>query len=137
MAPAVRISFKFSILASYRPYEGKLPPVHADVNEEETRLMGRLIPVVLTALVAGAAGFVLAVKTTPPVEIPAPLGFAAVPDAIGAQDVSGPYEVQEGWPKDLSTLPGHEKLDLGRRARASSPRTRTACTCSSAASCRT
>ena len=35
--------------------------------------------------------------------------FSAVPDAIGEQDISGPYQVQQGWPKDLSTLPGHEK----------------------------
>jgi NHL repeat len=39
--------------------------------------------------------------------------FAAVPDAIGAQDVSGPYQVQEGWPKDISTLPGHENWTWG------------------------
>src|ERR1700704_3966943 len=39
--------------------------------------------------------------------------FSAVPSAIGAQDVSGPYEVQQGWPKDLSTLPGHEKWTYG------------------------
>ena len=30
---------------------------------------------------------------------------SAVPGAIGAQDVSGPYDVVAGWPKDLSTLP--------------------------------
>jgi len=39
--------------------------------------------------------------------------FAAVPDAIGAQDVSGPYQVQEGWPKGISTLSGHEKWTWG------------------------
>ena len=39
--------------------------------------------------------------------------FSAVPDAIGAEDVSGPYEVVAGWPKDLSTLPGHEKWTYG------------------------
>src|SRR6188474_1128765 len=39
--------------------------------------------------------------------------FSAVPDAIGAQDISGPYEVVPGWPKDLSTLPGHEKWTFG------------------------
>src|SRR5688572_5654178 len=39
--------------------------------------------------------------------------FAAVPEAIGAQDISGPYEVVPGWPKDLSTLPGHEKWTYG------------------------
>jgi DNA-binding beta-propeller fold protein YncE len=43
----------------------------------------------------------------------APTSFSAVPGAIGEQDVSGPYEVQQGWPKDLSTLPGHEKWTYG------------------------
>src|SRR6266853_6862348 len=43
----------------------------------------------------------------------APASFSAVPGAIGAQDISGPYEVQEGWAKDLSTLPGHEKWSYG------------------------
>jgi len=39
--------------------------------------------------------------------------YSAVPGAIGEQDISGPYEVQRGWPKDLSTLPGHEKWTYG------------------------
>jgi len=43
----------------------------------------------------------------------APASFSAVPGAIGAQDVSGPYEVVAGWPKDLSTLPDHEKWTYG------------------------
>jgi sugar lactone lactonase YvrE len=43
----------------------------------------------------------------------APASFSAVPGAIGAQDVSGPYEVVAGWPKDLSTLPGHERWTYG------------------------
>jgi len=42
-----------------------------------------------------------------------PTSFSAVPGAIGEQDISGPYEVQQGWPKDLSTLPGHEKWTYG------------------------
>jgi hypothetical protein len=42
-----------------------------------------------------------------------PVSFGAVPGAIGAEDISGPYEVVEGWPKDLSTLPGHEKWTYG------------------------
>src|SRR5438477_10721543 len=39
--------------------------------------------------------------------------FSAVPGAIGAEDISGPYEVAPGWPKDLSTLPGHENWTFG------------------------
>jgi hypothetical protein len=42
-----------------------------------------------------------------------PTSFSAVPGAIGAEDISGPYEVVAGWPKDLSTLPGHEKWTFG------------------------
>src|SRR5690348_10720581 len=28
-------------------------------------------------------------------------GFSAVADAVGTQDVTGPYEVVKGWPKDI------------------------------------
>ena len=44
---------------------------------------------------------------------PAQTGFAAVPGAIGSQDLTGPYEVVRGWPKDISTLPGNEKWTYG------------------------
>src|SRR5215471_3323263 len=40
-------------------------------------------------------------------------GFAAVPSAIGSEDLTGPYEVVKGWPKDISTLPGNEKWTYG------------------------
>lgn len=39
--------------------------------------------------------------------------FSAVPGAIGAQDISGPYEVVAGWPQDLASLPGHEEWTYG------------------------
>src|SRR4030081_3748749 len=42
-----------------------------------------------------------------------PVSFSAVQGAVGAEDVSGPYDVQEGWPKDLSTIPGHDKWTYG------------------------
>ena len=36
-------------------------------------------------------------------------GFAAVPGLKGGQDIFGPYEVVENWPKPMSeSLPGHE-----------------------------
>ncbi len=36
-------------------------------------------------------------------------GFAAVPGMKGGQDIFGPYEVVENWPKPMSeSLPGHE-----------------------------
>src|SRR3712207_5552188 len=40
-------------------------------------------------------------------------GYPAVPGQIGAMDIYGPYDVAEGWPKDLSTLPGNEKWTFG------------------------
>src|ERR1043165_7099463 len=40
-------------------------------------------------------------------------GFSAVPNAVGTQDVTGPYEVVKGWPKDISTLAGNEKGPSG------------------------
>jgi DNA-binding beta-propeller fold protein YncE len=39
--------------------------------------------------------------------------FAAVPGQRGGQDIFGPYEVVADWPKDLSTLPGHEGWTFG------------------------
>ena len=75
-------------------------------------------PVAL-ALVAGlAAGIGVGTRLVSPVQIveaqaAATSAFSAVPGAIGAQDISGPYEVVAGWPKDLSTLPGHEKWTYG------------------------
>jgi sugar lactone lactonase YvrE len=39
--------------------------------------------------------------------------FAAVPDAIGTQDLFGAYDIVADWPKDVSTLPGHEAWTFG------------------------
>jgi hypothetical protein len=79
--------------------------------------MGRTATVALALVVGLAAGIPLGGRLMSPVggattttRGPA---FSAVPDAIGAQDVSGPYEVVAGWPQDLSTLPGHEKWTYG------------------------
>src|SRR5262245_58908729 len=75
---------------------------------------------VLLALVVGlAAGLHLGGRLMPASapandgEAPATVSAAAVSEAIGAEDISGPYDVQMGWPKDLSTLPGHEQWTYG------------------------
>ena len=39
--------------------------------------------------------------------------FAAVPGEKGGQDIFGPYDVQADWPKDLTTLPGHQGWTFG------------------------
>ena len=78
--------------------------------------MSRTATIVLALAVGLAAGIPLGGRLMPLWESAAATtttAFSAVPDAIGAQDVSGPYEVVAGWPKDLSTLPGHEKWTYG------------------------
>jgi hypothetical protein len=46
---------------------------------------------------------------------------------IGSQDLTGPYDVVKGWPKDISTQPGNEKWTYGAgqgvfaRARTAAP----------------
>jgi NHL repeat-containing protein len=40
-------------------------------------------------------------------------GFAAVPGELGSEDLTGPYELVKGWPKDISTLPGNENWTYG------------------------
>jgi hypothetical protein len=79
--------------------------------------MSRTVTILLVLAVGLAAGIPLGGRLMPArgdgEGAVAATGFGAVPDAIGAQDVSGPYDVVEGWPKDLSTLPGHEKWTYG------------------------
>src|SRR6185295_6211069 len=43
----------------------------------------------------------------------APTRVAAVPGVKGGQDMYGPYDSVADWPKDLSTLPGHEGWTFG------------------------
>jgi hypothetical protein len=38
---------------------------------------------------------------------------AVIPGEIGTQDLFGAYDVVADWPKDVSTLPGHEQWTLG------------------------
>src|SRR4029077_1766329 len=40
-------------------------------------------------------------------------GFAAIPGAVGGQDLTGAYDVVKNWPKDVSTLPGNDKWTYG------------------------
>ena len=79
--------------------------------------MNKTVTIGLTLAVGVAVGIAVSNGLlNPPAEAEAaatPASFSAVPGAIGAEDVSGPYEVQEGWPQDLSTLPGHEKWTYG------------------------
>ena len=43
----------------------------------------------------------------------APTRFAAVPGEKGGQDIFGAYDVVADWPKDLSTITGHEGWTFG------------------------
>jgi DNA-binding beta-propeller fold protein YncE len=79
--------------------------------------MSKTIVAVLALVVGLAAGIPLGGRLmtgdAPAASAAAPASASAVSGAIGAQDISGPYEVVEGWPKDLATLPGHEQWTYG------------------------
>src|SRR5437763_16598161 len=72
---------------------------------------------IVTALGVGlVVGIAAGGRLLNPAEAQAPAAaasFSAVAGAIGEQDISGPYQVQQGWPKDLATLPGHDKWTYG------------------------
>ena len=69
--------------------------------------MSKTATIALALLVGLAAGIPLGGRLMPsPLEsAPAGAAFSAVSNAIGAEDVSGPYEVVPGWPKDLEHAP--------------------------------
>ena len=69
----------------------------------------------LVVLVAALAAVVAIVPRLRPVQAQQKpgSGFAAIPGVVGGQDIFGPYEVAKGWPKDVSTLPGHDKWTWG------------------------
>ena len=78
----------------------------------------RNVVIAAAVVLALAIGYAIGTRSDPAdaqeeAQPAATTAFAAVPGEIGAQDISGPYQVQEGWPKDLSTLPGHEKWTWG------------------------
>jgi DNA-binding beta-propeller fold protein YncE len=78
--------------------------------------MSKTVTLVLALVVGLAVGIPVGNRLNSPSEgetVASVSSFSAVSDAIGAQDVSGPYEVVEGWPQDLSTLPGHEEWTYG------------------------
>ena len=78
--------------------------------------MNRTGTVVLALAVGLAAGIPLGSRLMPSsgeAEPAAGASAAAVPNLVGSEDVAGPYDVVEGWPKDISTLPGHEKWTWG------------------------
>src|SRR5262245_754365 len=80
--------------------------------------MSRTATIVLALVVGLVAGIPLGNRLMPQSEEAAAATAtaataSAVPDAIGAEDISGPYEVVAEWPQDLSTLPGHEKWTYG------------------------
>src|SRR5262245_61483599 len=78
--------------------------------------MSKTLIVVLTLLIGLVLGFAVGSRMTSGVHgqtVSTGTAVRPVPGAMGAGGVPGPYEVAEGWPQDLSTLPGHEKWTYG------------------------
>src|SRR5688572_18292047 len=74
--------------------------------------MGKRLTMVFMALAGVAAGYLLNGYGVS-AQQGASLRIAAIPSEKGGQDIWGPYLPQEGWPKDLTTLPGHEGWTFG------------------------
>src|SRR5256885_7276503 len=77
--------------------------------------MSKTAVIIVSTLGVGlVVGIAVGGRLMNPAEAQAPAtSFSAVPGAVGEQDISGPYQVQQGWPKDLATLPGHDKWTYG------------------------
>lgn len=71
--------------------------------------MRKYAGIVIAAVLAFAAGLLVARPAAPPAQTQAQPagGFAAVPGQKGGWDLTGPYEVVPNWPKPLSQRPGH------------------------------
>jgi len=74
--------------------------------------MNKRVIVVLATVVIVVLMFVNRQKTVEAQAKPG-MGFAAVPGAVGGQDIFGAYDVAKEWPKDISTVPGNEKWTYG------------------------
>ena len=82
--------------------------------------MNRSLLIAVAGLVGLVVGFVLAGQSgAPPAETStsAPAvsqaTFAAIPEQIGGQDQTGPYEAVPDWPRPLSQLPDHADWTWG------------------------
>ena len=78
--------------------------------------MSKAIGWAVAIVIGFVAGMMIgggAAPAEPAPAAPAASGFAAVPGEVGGQDLFGPYDVVEDWPKGVETLPGHEKWTSG------------------------
>jgi len=73
--------------------------------------MRNRLPILLTGLICLVAGYMLNGSwVTAQGHI---TSISATPNQKGGQDVFGGYEVVQGWPKDLASIPGHEQWTFG------------------------
>ncbi len=70
--------------------------------------------IVALAVAAAAAAVVVGHRpqTVTAAEKPG-AGFAAIPGAVGGQDMFGAYEPVKDWPQNISEIPGNEKWTFG------------------------
>src|SRR4026207_2407784 len=75
--------------------------------------MARRLSVFALGFVAALATSYIANNQTVAGQAPSSARFAAVPGQKGGQDIFGAYDVVADWPKDLSTIKGHEGWTFG------------------------
>src|SRR2546423_15345534 len=81
--------------------------------------MSKTTVIIVSTLGVGlVVGIAVGGRLMNPAEAQAPAtSFSAVAGAIGGQDISRPTQVQQGLPKNLATLPGHDKWTHGSARR--------------------
>ena len=106
-----------SPIMTKRPQPGRVATDPPTINQELLRMRKVAMALLTFALGAGFAVLFLDGRNAQGQAQPAAPagGFSAVAERIGTQDVTGPYEVVKGWPKDVCTLPGNEKWTVRRR----------------------
>src|SRR5690242_4176035 len=75
--------------------------------------MRKRLPILLTGLVCLIAGYLLNSSHASAQGAAIKDSISAIPGQKGGEDPFGSYEVVEGFPKDLATIPGHEGWTFG------------------------
>src|SRR4051812_38651129 len=75
--------------------------------------MRKPVPILIATLVGVAAGYMLNSPWVSAQQGNSAASVAAIANQKGGQDMFGPYEAAVGWPKKLSSIPGHGPWTFG------------------------
>jgi hypothetical protein len=95
------------------------------MNSRALKVAAACVALVAAVFVGGCSRSVEGQQADGEEQVPG-TGFAAVPGLKGGQDVFGPYDPVQNWPRPLAEAFPTTKDGPGRRPRTSSRRVRTA-----------